>query len=130
MSLDWLEESPSAEEYVALREHCGLSPKTVQAAEIGLANSLYVVSLKDGDALAGFARLVGDGGCYVQLVDVMVRAGYRGHGYGAHLVQHCLAWAKDELPESCYLSLIADARAESLYLRAGFKRSVGMELFL
>src|SRR6056297_2940233 len=122
MSLDWIEELPAAQDYVALRRHCVLPERTVEAATLALPRSLYAVCLRDGAALAGFARLVGDGGCFAQLVDIMVREGYRGHGYGEALVDHCVAWARAELPPSCHLSLFADPRAEQLYMRHGFRR--------
>lgn len=126
MSLDWTEELPDAEAYVALRRHCRLSERSLEAARAGLPRSLHAVCLKDGDALAGFARIVGDGGCFAQLTDVMVREGYRGHGYGRALIDHCVEWARAELPESCYLGLIANARAERLYTSLGFKRDFAM----
>ena len=42
---------PSPEAYCALRVTAGLSPKSLEAAKIGLPNSLYGVSVMDGDKL-------------------------------------------------------------------------------
>ncbi len=61
MTIKYEEFVPSPEEYCEMRVKAGLSPKSLQAAEIGLPNSLYGVSIRDEGALIAMGRVVGDG---------------------------------------------------------------------
>ena len=66
------EELPSIDEYMELRVRCGLSPKTREAATVGLRNTLFATSIRGGGHLVGMGRLIGNGGCHFQIVDVAV----------------------------------------------------------
>lgn len=107
--------------YQKLRIECGLSPKTDQAATIGLKNSLYCVSLRLNNETIGMGRLVGDGGSFCQLVDICVLPEYQGKGYGKALMKDLIKYIKEQLPITCYISLIADGNASYLYEKYGFK---------
>lgn len=126
MTLDWRETPPSAAAYVALRAAAGLSPKSEAAAEQGLRGTIYGVSGWGEGSLVAMARLVGDGGCHVLLVDVAVRPAFQGQGHGTEAVDRVMTWARRELPTGCYVSLLADPGAEGLYARAGFEPMTGM----
>ncbi|MGT0298799.1 hypothetical protein ACV566_06180 [Staphylococcus aureus] len=48
-----------------------MSPKTHEAAEKGLPNALFTVTLYDKDQLIGMGRVIGDGVAKVsQIVDI------------------------------------------------------------
>lgn len=64
--------APSVEEYRALRVLAGLSAKTAEAAARGLPNTVFGVSLREGDRLLAMGRIIGDGGCFLQVVDIAV----------------------------------------------------------
>ena len=56
--------------YQFLREHSGLSPKTEEAARLGMENSLCCVAILDEDndnEIVGMGRIVGDGACHCQV---------------------------------------------------------------
>jgi hypothetical protein len=53
---------PGIDDYRRLRSEAGLSPKSAEAATRGLANTLFGVSLLDGDRCIGMGRIIGDGG--------------------------------------------------------------------
>lgn len=120
---------PSVEEYRALRVLAGLSPKTVEAAARGLPNTVFGVSLREGDRLLAMGRIVGDGGCFLQVVDIAVVPDRQGQGLGKAVMAELDAWLRANAV-GAYVSLIADGEAHRLYAQFGFAltapRSVGM----
>ncbi len=124
-------ESPTTAEYLELREVAGLSAFDREAARRGLAASLHAIVVRTPDGTAiGMGRLVGDGGCFVQIVDIAVRPEHQGRGLGKRIMQALMDYVATELPTSVYVSLIADGEAQRLYQKYGFERtapaSVGM----
>ena len=97
---------PSPEAYCALRVTAGLSPKSLEAAKIGLPNSLYGVSVMDGDKLIAMGRVVGDGGCNFEVVDVAVDPDYQGKGLGRKVMEHIDSYLSSVALAGSYLSLI------------------------
>ncbi|MEA0684655.1 GNAT family N-acetyltransferase, partial [Xanthomonas campestris pv. campestris] len=75
-------QTPTIEAYRHLRQASGLSPKALEAAERGLPNSLFSVQvLCDGEPVA-MGRVIGDGGCFYQVVDIAVLPAHQGRGLG------------------------------------------------
>ena len=68
--IDLTERPLSVEEYLRLRRKGGLSAFSPKAAEIGLKGTLFAVTLCCEDEAIGMGRIVGDGGCFVQIVDI------------------------------------------------------------
>ncbi len=101
---------PTCEDYCALRINAGMSPKTREAAEKGLPNALFTVTLYDKDRLIGMGRVIGDGGTVFQIVDIAVLKSYQGQGYGSQIMEHIMKYIKNVAVESTYVSLIADYR--------------------
>ncbi len=79
-------------------------------------------------------RVVGDGGCNFEIVDVAVHPDFQRQGIGTRIMESLMAYLRNNAPESSYVSLIADEGAPALYLRFGFEftapTSVGMALQL
>lgn len=128
-----IENTIPIETYKKLRVSSGLSAKTTEAAEIGLANSLHSVMItKEDNEVIGMGRIIGDGGCFCQIVDICVLPEYQGQGIGKLIMENLMSYIKNKLPESCYISLIADGDADKLYAKYGFKdtmpKSKGMAL--
>lgn len=121
---------PTGEEYNNLRVVAGLSPKDVKASEIGLKNSIYMVSLRDGDKLIGMGRIIGDGGCMYHIVDIAVEPSYQGKGLGKLIMSKLDEYLNENAPRTSYVSLIADIPADKLYEQFGYvdtkPRSIGM----
>ena len=107
--------------YRKLRTESGLSGKTREAAEKGLKNSIYSVKIENQGECIGMGRIIGDGGCFCQIVDICVLPEFQGKGVGKMIMTHLTRFIKEELPESCYISLIADGGAFHLYEKFGFK---------
>ena len=128
------EKPPSADEYRRLRIDVGLSPKSADAARLGLAGTWYGVTLRDGDRAIGMGRIVGDGGCFFQIVDIAILPAYRRKGRGARVMDALMRHLRAHAPASAYVSLLADGDATKLYAKFGFRdtapASVGMALKL
>jgi ribosomal protein S18 acetylase RimI-like enzyme len=121
---------PSVDDYLRLREITGLSPKTSEAAAIGLKNSVFGVTLYNGKKAIGMGRIIGDGGCFYQIVDIAVDPDYQGRGLGKTIMNELMQYLEKHAPKSAYVSLIADLPADQLYKQFGFQytypKSVGM----
>lgn len=130
MAVELIAQTPSTEVYLQIRAGGGLSGYAPEAAEIGLKNSLFSVMLLDDGKPVGMGRVIGDGGCFVQVTDIVVLPDYQGLGLGKRIMAAITEFLETELPPTAYASLIADVPANRLYEQFGFKetapRSVGM----
>lgn len=119
--MEIIENNIPIEIYRELRTKSGLSSKDLDAATIGLQNSVYAVMIKKGEAVVGMGRIIGDGGCFCQVVDICVLPEYQGQGIGKVIMQQISNFIQTRLPKSCYVSLLADGDANHLYEKFGFK---------
>lgn len=124
-------EIPEAYEYIELRDAAGLSIRKLAHAAIGLSNSLFSVVIRsDEGKLVGMGRIIGDGGCHYQVVDIAVHPVHQGIGLGKKIMQHIQHYITQEVDEDSYVSLIADQPADKLYRQFNFipvaPRSIGM----
>lgn len=115
-----IEHFPDAPTYRALRVAGGMSPKTEEAAARGLPNTLYGVSLVHDGQVVGMGRIVGDGGCFFVVVDIVVTPQWQGRGLGKRIMAALDAWLRANTPESAYVQLAADGDAKYLYEKFGF----------
>lgn len=123
---------PSVETYRHLRTAAGLSAKTVEAATRGLPNSLFAVQILCAGEPVGMGRVIGDGGAFYQVVDITVLPEHQGRGLGKQIMAAISDYIAREVPESGYVSLLADGEAYRLYQQFGFAltapASLGMGL--
>lgn len=122
--------TPSVKAFNQLRVEAGLSSKEKTAIEIGLPNTLFAVSIYDGDTLIGMGRVVGDGGVVFHVVDIVVKPSYQEQGLGKRVMQEIMNYLDNHTYKGSYVSLIADIPADKLYEQFGFRyttpNSVGM----
>ena len=123
---------PTAEEYVRLRRAAGLDERSIEAARIALPNSFFSVCIRNEAELIGMGRIVGDGGCNFEIVDVAVHPDYQRRGLGSQIMAGLMAHLRSTAPPSAYVSLIADGGTPALYEKFGFEptapASIGMAL--
>lgn len=112
--------TPSVETYRHLRTAVGLGAKTVEAATRGLPNSLFAVQVLCAGEPVGMGRVIGDGGAFYQVVDIAVLPAHQGRGLGKMIMAAISDYIAREVPESGYVSLIADGEAYRLYQQFGF----------
>jgi GNAT superfamily N-acetyltransferase len=130
MNYTTLHATPTVDTYRRLRVASGLSPKSAEAAARGLPGTLFGVQiLHDGEPV-GMGRVIGDGGTAFQVVDIAVLPGHQGKGLGKLIMGEIAVWLREHVPETGYVSLLADVPADTLYAQFGFvhtaPRTLGM----
>lgn len=110
---------PTPDEYLTLRAAAGLSPFSRAAAELALPNTIFAVVIEEAGRAIGMGRLIGDGGCFFQIVDIAVDPAFQGRGLGKRIMAGLMAHVAT-LPKGAYVSLIADTPADRLYAQFGF----------
>jgi GNAT superfamily N-acetyltransferase len=108
-----------------------MAPRTIEAAQRGLPNTLYGVSLLRDGEVVGMGRVIGDGACFFIVVDIAVTPALQGQGLGKRIVGALDDWLRANAPPSAVVSLVADGDAKHLYAKYGFvettPHSVNME---
>jgi GNAT superfamily N-acetyltransferase len=115
------DKAPKAEDYNTLRTASGIGgPKNIEKARIAMENSLFAVSVYDGDKLIASGRVVGDGGVSYAVTDIMVDKKYQNQGIGEAVMEHIDKWFDDNTDENAFIMLIANKPADKLYSRHSF----------
>lgn len=126
--------TPSVDDFLRLRKVSGLSEKTRRAAELGLPNTWFAVTVRHNGRTVGMGRIIGDGGTAFQITDMAVEPEHQGKGLGKAIMAALVEHIHSHAPETAYISLIADGEAQHLYSKFGFEpvtpRSIGMALWL
>ena len=114
-------EAPSAKDYNLLRVSSGIGgAKDIEKARIAMKNSLFAVSVYDGEKLIGSGRIIGDGGVSFAVTDIMVDKAYQNRGIGEEIMSRIDSWFDDNTDENAFVMLIANKPADNLYSRHGF----------
>jgi GNAT superfamily N-acetyltransferase len=118
-----VERVPSVGDYRRLRRAVGWSDVETAAAEAGLARSLASFCLVDDrDEVVGIARVVGDGGIYFYVQDVIVDERYRGRGHGGALMEAVMTYIAGAARAGAFIGLMAARDVAPFYERYGFER--------
>lgn len=116
-----LERTPTVAEFRRLREAMGWSCTTDGAMAIGLRSGLYAVCLMHGDEVIGCGRVVGDGGNYFYVQDIMLLSAYRGQGYGKQIVDAVMGFIAAHAQPGAFVGLMAASGVAPFYYQWGFK---------
>ena len=116
--------APAVSDHLMLRERAGLSRMGSRQAKAGL---------RGGETVA-MGRVIGDGGCFFQVVDMAVLPQHQRRGLGDTVLAYLLDRIRVEAPPGAYVSLLADRPGRRLYAKHGFREtapsSIGMALRL
>ena len=123
MNYELKEEIPSAEDYIQIRLKAGLSEKSVEAASLGLPNSIYSVVVYCKDSPIGIGRVIGDGGCFFEITDMAVLPVHQGRGVGAMIMNALISFLNTNAPKTAFVSLFADHGTPDFYSKFGFTHS-------
>ena len=85
--------------YYVLRVETGLSPKSNEAAEIAMKNTWYGIHIKFNNETIGMGRIIGDGGCFFQIVDIAVLADHQGKGLGKIIMKDLMSYFNNNAPQ-------------------------------
>ncbi len=119
MNFEIADAVPTPEEYINLRKKAGLSAKSIEAAKKGLPNSLYGITIRDNGRLIGMGRVIGDGACFFEVVDIAVDPDYQGLGLGKTIMLKIEKYLDSSAMEGSYVSMIADK--PGFYQKMGYK---------
>lgn len=86
---------------------------------LGSWNSWHAITVKYGDEVVGMGRVIGDGGCHFQIVDVCVLPDHQGKGLAKQIMAGLISELEDRAPKGAFVSLIADGDAQFLYESLG-----------
>jgi predicted N-acetyltransferase YhbS len=115
---------PQPSEYVALRAAMGWGVIGEAAAARTLEAASFTLCLRDdAGALAGLARVMGDGVLYFFLADLMVAPAHRGGGHGDTLVRAVVEHFDRAAQPGATITLVTMAGREAFYERFGFKQT-------
>lgn len=114
-------EIPDPATYLSIRLAAGLSRKSLEAATLGLSHSLFGVVAYQGPEPVGIGRIIGDGGCFFQIVDMAVRPEHQQRGLGRGIMEHLMDYLRQHAPPTAYVSLMADHGTPEFYRRFGFE---------
>jgi ribosomal protein S18 acetylase RimI-like enzyme len=114
---------PTVDDYLRIRSAAGLSRKSEAAATIGLKNSLFAVVVFHHGEAVGMGRVIGDGGCFFQIVDIAVLPAHQKRGLGGRIMAALVTYIHEHAPSSAYVSLMADHGTPAFYEKFGFTRA-------
>ena len=123
MAYDVKAQIPAVDDYIRIRLAAGLSRKTEEAATIGLKNSLFAVTVFCQGKPVGIGRVVGDGGCFFEIVDIAVLPEHQGKGLGKLIMDALMDDLREHAPKSAYVSLMADHGTPDFYAKFGFTKA-------
>ena len=93
-----------------------------EGIEAGLSNALFSVILTHEGRTVGCGRIVGDGGLYFYLQDVIVAPEHQGRGLGAKIVSAAMGYLERTCRPGAFVGLMAADDVEGFYERYGFRR--------
>lgn len=120
VATEFIHRVPTVSEYVDVCVSSGLILPKIDIIPAGLTRSLYAVCAVDNQQVIGFARVIGDGAIFFEIVDVGVRAERQKEGIGSALMRNVFAWLDDHAHPSSFVSLTANRGSKAFYERLGF----------
>jgi GNAT superfamily N-acetyltransferase len=111
---------PTVDEFLHLRASADMAPRSREAVERGLPNSVVcAIAVHDptGETV-GMARIVGDDGAVYHVCDMVVHPDHQRRGLGTRLMERLLAYIEETAPPQAYVNLVADV--DGFYEQFGF----------
>jgi ribosomal protein S18 acetylase RimI-like enzyme len=112
---------PTITEYTRLRDLVGWWKIDKNAADTALKNSLFsVVAIKHG-TVVGVGRIIGDGGLYFYIQDLIVHPDFQNKGLGKSLMKKLMDYIMANVKSGAFVGLMAAKGLEKYYEPFGFK---------
>ena len=113
--------SPTVSEYRKLRGLVGWWGTDKNATDMALKNSLFsVVAVEHGTAI-GFGRVIGDGGLYFYIQDLVVHPEFQNKGFGKSLMKELMDYIKGNAKSGAFVGLMVAKGLEKYYELFGFQ---------
>ena len=120
----------SAEEFVLLWESVWGQGPSIEQTRLALENTLFRVSIYDGERIVAMARAIGDKGLCYYIKDVIVLPEYQGKGLGRMLINELLSFINENgVPETnIFVELCAMPDKIPFYEKFGFSANEAQRL--
>ena len=122
MQIELKKELPTLEEYKCFRSAVGWKLVDDKSIAKGLNSSTYSILAKVGDKTIGMGRIVGDGGIFSLIVDIIVIPEFQGQGIGKVIIQNIIDWIKANCVVGSTVWLFAAEGREGFYEKFGFEK--------
>jgi GNAT superfamily N-acetyltransferase len=117
-----VERTPTIEEYETLLRAVGWARNmNLEAARTALQNTLFAVVAVEGDRPVGMARVVGDGGIFFYVQDVVVHPDRQRQGIGTALMEAVMGYFRRATPPRSSIGLFTGRLLAGFYERHGFE---------
>jgi ribosomal protein S18 acetylase RimI-like enzyme len=113
--------TPTVNEYLELRKTANWWDVNRTATEHALEASIFSVVAVENETVIGFGRIVGDGGLYFYIQDLIVRPEYQNKGVGKSLMSELMAFIKENAISGAFVGLMAAKGVAKYYETFGFK---------
>jgi len=113
--------SPTVTEYTRLRELAGWWGTENNATEIALRHSLFSVVAVEKENVIGFGRIIGDGGLYFYIQDLIIHPDFQKRGFGKQLMNELMAYITINAKSGAFVGLMAAKGVGKYYEVFGFK---------
>jgi GNAT superfamily N-acetyltransferase len=110
----------TVEEYLTLREAVGWGRRDEQMVARALASALFTVCVEHDGNIVGCGRVIGDGGLYFYLQDIIVLPEFQGMGLGTRLMESILGYLQEHAAPGAFVGLMAASGASTFYTQFGF----------
>ena len=120
----------SAEEFVLLWESVWGQGPSIEQTRLAMDNTLFRVSIYDGERIVAMARAIGDKGLCYYIKDVIVLPEYQGKGIGRMLIKELLSFIEENgVPETnIFVELCAMPDKIPFYEKFGFSANEAQRL--
>ena len=112
--------NPSVEEFRNLRQVVGWGTPDIVATEQSVENALYSVCLESDGKIVGLGRVVGDGGLYFYIQDLIVIPEFRNNGYSLLIMDKLMEYIKSTAKSGSFVGLFSAKGIEHYYERYDF----------
>ena len=121
--MKYIERKILVDEYLTLRRSVGWRDTAIEKTKIALQNSLYSIVVEENGSVIGMGRIVGDGGIYYYIQDVIVIPERQNCGIGTNIMEHLISYINQVAEPGSFIALMS-AEGRSKYEPFEEKRSV------
>lgn len=114
------ERIPDYEEYKALRTAVGWRTTDETSTSRALENSLYSITISEEENIIAMGRIIGDGGLYFYIQDLLVQPDYQNTGLGKQIMAMLMAYLAKTAQTGAFIGLMAAPGLEHYYEKFGF----------
>lgn len=120
----------TAEEFISLWESVWDGAPSLEQTRLAMQNTIFRVSVYDGEKAIAMARMIGDMGLCYYIKDVVVRPEYQGKGLGRTLINELLKFINDNgiKETSVFVELAAVPDKMPFYEKLGFTTNEAQRL--